>query len=93
MFEQLQASASEHNAVQMHKHELVAHLHRPMHDIQELHWIDAATRAVVWDLLMYNPNTDYFQNLRVLFEFSPSGIMAFTSSVSVHNLNLYPMKT
>ncbi len=78
---------------QMHKYEYAAHLQRLMRDVQELHWIDAATRAVVWDLLMYNPNTDYFQSLRVLFEFSPGGIMAFTSSVSVHNLNLYPMKT
>jgi hypothetical protein len=61
--------------------------------LQELKWIDTATRAVVWDLLMYNPNTDYFQNLRVLFEFNPSGIMTYTATVSVHNLNLYPMKT
>ncbi len=60
---------------------------------QELNWIDTATRAVVWDVLMYNANTDYFQNLRVLFEFNPGGIMAFTPSVAVHNLNMYPMKT
>ncbi len=42
---------------------------------------------------MYNPHTDLFQNLRVLFEFSPSGIMVFTPSVSVHSLDMYPMKT
>jgi hypothetical protein len=41
---------------------------------------------------MYNANTDHFQNLRVLFEFNPSGIMAFTPSVTVHNLNMYPLK-
>jgi hypothetical protein len=35
------------------------------------------------DVQPYNPNTDYFQNLRVLFEFNPSGIMAHTSTVSV----------
>jgi hypothetical protein len=61
--------------------------------LQELHWIDTATRAVVWDVLMYNPHTDYFQSLRVLFEFSPTGIMSVSHSVSVHSLNLYPMKT
>jgi hypothetical protein len=42
---------------------------------------------------LYNPSTDFFQNLRVLFEFSPSGIMVFTYSVSVHSLDMYPMKT
>jgi hypothetical protein len=42
---------------------------------------------------MYNPHTDYFQSLRVLFEFSPTGIMSVSHSVSVHSLNLYPMKT
>ena len=55
--------------------------------------MDAATRAIVWDVLMYNPNTDYFHTLRVLFEFSPSGIMSYLPSVAVHNLNLYPQKT
>ena len=60
---------------------------------QELNWIDTATRAVVWDVFMYNANTDNFHNLRVLFEFNPGGIMAFTPSVAVHNLNMYPIKT
>lgn len=59
-------------------------------DLQSLEWIDALTRAVFYDSVSYNPNTDFFIQTRVLFEIYPSGEFESTVYNRVIDLNFYP---
>ena len=47
------------------------------------HWVDLATRAVFIDLCMYNPSTQFFTSIRLLFEFLPYGDVRPSNSILV----------
>jgi hypothetical protein len=47
------------------------------------HWIDFATRAVFIDLCTYNPSTQFFTSVRLLFEFLPYGDVRSSNSILV----------
>jgi hypothetical protein len=59
-------------------------------DLQSLEWIDALTRAIFYDSVSYNANTDFFIQTRVLFEIYPSGEFESTIYNRVIDLNFYP---
>lgn len=53
-------------------------------------WIDALTRAVFFDAVSYNPNSDFFIQTKILFEIYPSGQFESTIYSRVIDLNFYP---
>jgi hypothetical protein len=60
-------------------------------NLQESHWIDIKTRAVFLDMAFYNPNTDMFVTIRMLFEFHACGFVSMMPTYRVMRLDKYPM--
>jgi hypothetical protein len=58
-----------------------------MHDLQEWNWVDRSTRAVVIEMTVLNTNTNVVVNMRLLFEFGPTG----TVRPSVHQYSYRAM--
>jgi hypothetical protein len=57
-------------------YKLTADLDKTISDLQILqstNWIDKSTRAVFFELTLYNPNIDMFCSLQLLFEILPTG--------------------
>jgi hypothetical protein len=59
--------------------------------LQEAHWIDIKTRAVFLDMAFYNPNTDLFVTIRILFEFHSCGTVSMMPTYRIMRLDKYPM--
>jgi hypothetical protein len=60
-------------------------------ELQEAYWIDIKTRAVFLDMAFYNPNTDMFITIRMLFEFHSCGAVTMMPTYRIMRLDKYPM--
>lgn len=60
-------------------------------NLQESHWIDIKTRAVFLDMAFYNPNTDMFITIRMLFEFHSCGSVSMMPTYRIMRLDKYPL--
>lgn len=46
-------------------------------------WVDRHSRALFIEFLLYSPNSNLFNFIRILFEFSSSGYILHTLDVSI----------
>jgi hypothetical protein len=62
-------------------------------NLQESFWIDIKTRAVFLDMAFYNPNTDMFITIRILFEFHSCGSVSMMPTYRIMRLDKYPLNS
>jgi hypothetical protein len=58
--------------------------------LKQEHWVDLASRAVFIDLCLYNPSTQFFTSVRLLFEFLPYGDVRSSNSILVMKGSMLP---
>ena len=54
--------------------------------LKEHLWLDRHTRAMIVETVTFNPATNYFQNVAVVFEYSPTGGVVHYNSVITFKL-------
>lgn len=57
-----------------------------MEKLKEKLWLDRHTRALIVETVTYNPATNYFQNVAIVFEFAPTGGVVHYNSVITFKL-------
>uniref|UniRef100_A0A7M5WZ65 Uncharacterized protein n=1 Tax=Clytia hemisphaerica TaxID=252671 RepID=A0A7M5WZ65_9CNID len=63
-----------------------------MEKLKEKLWLDRHTRALIVETVTYNPATNYFQNVAIVFEFAPTGGVVHYNSVITFKLYRYTSK-
>lgn len=58
-------------------------------NLKKLLWLDRHTRALIAETVTFNPATNYFQNVAVVFEYSPTGGVVHYNSVITFKLYRY----